>query len=157
MSAFGGKADIAIGGRYVCFDKAGISRVSSQYAVEQLPKLWREITRPSRSSRFKQQSKLQRLFVSALTLAEPLAWRLRSFLTAVRRERAVSDLVGETMELLAVFYFWLAFSIIVGVAANTRGRNALLWFFVAAVFTPLVAGCLVLAMPIVLRHPADRG
>ena len=29
------------------------------------PKLWLEITRPSRSSRFKKQSKIQKLFVSA--------------------------------------------------------------------------------------------
>jgi hypothetical protein len=35
----------------------GINRVSGirqQYAVEQLPKLWLEITRPARASRFKQ-------------------------------------------------------------------------------------------------------
>jgi hypothetical protein len=42
-------------------------------AMEQMPKLWLKITRPRRSSRIKQQSKLQKLFVSALTLAEPLA------------------------------------------------------------------------------------
>jgi hypothetical protein len=41
--------------------------------MEQMPKLWLKITRPRRSSRIKQQSKLQKLFVSALTLAEPLA------------------------------------------------------------------------------------
>jgi hypothetical protein len=37
------------------------------------PRLWLEITRPGRSRRFKQQSKLQEQFVSALTLAELLA------------------------------------------------------------------------------------
>jgi hypothetical protein len=42
-------------------------------AMEQMPKLWLKITRPRRSSRIKEQSKLQKLFVSALTLAEPLA------------------------------------------------------------------------------------
>ena len=49
---------------------------------------------------------------------------------------------------LTIVYFWFAFSIIVGVAAHTRGRNELLWFLMAAVFTPLVAGCLLLAMEI---------
>ena len=43
-----------------------------QYAVEQLPTLWREITRPSRSSRSKQQLQQQKQFVCALPLAEPL-------------------------------------------------------------------------------------
>jgi hypothetical protein len=33
-------------------------------AVEQMPKLWLEMTRPSRASRFKKQSKLQRLFAT---------------------------------------------------------------------------------------------
>lgn len=53
---------------------------------------------------------------------------------------------------LTIVYFWFAFSIIVGVAAHTRGRNELLWFLMAAVFTPLVAGCLLLAMEIKPGH-----
>ena len=39
------------------------------------------------------------------------------------------------------------FSLIVGVAANTRGRSPILWFLLAAVFSPLVFGLLLLAMP----------
>jgi hypothetical protein len=43
--------------------------------------------------------------------------------------------------------FWLAFAAIVAVGANTRGRNPVGWFFLAAVISPLLAGLLLLAMP----------
>jgi len=42
---------------------------------------------------------------------------------------------------------WIIFSIIVGVAANTRGRNGGGWFLLALVTSPLIAGLLVLALP----------
>jgi hypothetical protein len=42
---------------------------------------------------------------------------------------------------------WLAFTIIVAVAANTRGRNALGWGILAALFSPLLMGLLLLALP----------
>lgn len=43
--------------------------------------------------------------------------------------------------------FWLALSGIVGVAANTRGRNPIGWFFLSVLFSPILAGLLVLALP----------
>lgn len=42
---------------------------------------------------------------------------------------------------------WLAASVLVAVAANTRGRNPIGWFLAAAVISPLFAGLLVLALP----------
>jgi hypothetical protein len=46
-----------------------------------------------------------------------------------------------------IFIFWLAFAIIVGVAANTRGRNGGGWFILAVLISPLLAGLLLLALP----------
>ena len=45
-------------------------------------------------------------------------------------------------------YFWLAWSLCVAVAADTRGRNWTIWFVFALVLSPFVAGPLMLAMPI---------
>jgi hypothetical protein len=42
---------------------------------------------------------------------------------------------------------WLVLALIVGIAANTRGRNAVGWTLLAAVISPLIAGLLVLALP----------
>lgn len=53
------------------------------------------------------------------------------------------QLVG-VMEILL---FWLGLSVIVGVAANTRGRNGVGWFFISILISPLLAGLLVLALP----------
>lgn len=47
---------------------------------------------------------------------------------------------------MMIGFFWLAFAIIVGVAANTRGRNGFVWFGIAALISPLLAGLLVLAL-----------
>ena len=49
------------------------------------------------------------------------------------------------MEIIA--FFWFGFAIIVGVAANTRGRSGFGWFLLALIISPLLAGLLVLAMP----------
>ena len=43
--------------------------------------------------------------------------------------------------------FWGGFAIAVAVAANTRGRNAAGWFFLALLISPLLAGLIVLALP----------
>jgi hypothetical protein len=48
------------------------------------------------------------------------------------------------MELMFIF-FWIGFSVIVAVAANTRGRSAVGWFILAILISPLLAGLLVLA------------
>lgn len=42
------------------------------------------------------------------------------------------------MEFLLIF--WLGFAIVVGVAANTRGRNGIGWFFLAVLISPLTRG-----------------
>jgi hypothetical protein len=44
-----------------------------------------------------------------------------------------------------LLYFGLA--IVVGVAANTRGRSGFGWFLLALVISPLIAGLLVMALP----------
>jgi hypothetical protein len=49
--------------------------------------------------------------------------------------------------MLIVALLWLAFTIIVAVVANTRGRDAIGWFLLAAVVSPLIAGLLLLALP----------
>jgi fumarate reductase subunit C len=49
--------------------------------------------------------------------------------------------------LIVVFFGWLAFTVIVAVAANTRGRNALWWGILALLFSPLLIGLLLLALP----------
>jgi hypothetical protein len=49
---------------------------------------------------------------------------------------------------VAIFFFaWIAFAVIVGVAASTRGRVGFGWFLLALVISPLIVGPLVLALP----------
>jgi hypothetical protein len=50
------------------------------------------------------------------------------------------------MEISLVF-FWLVLALIVGIAANTRGRNGVAWFLLTVVISPLLGGLLVLALP----------
>ena len=44
-------------------------------------------------------------------------------------------------------FFWLGFSIGVGVAANTRDRSGVGWFLLALLISPLLAGFILLALP----------
>ena|SRR6266702_1908964 len=53
-----------------------------------------------------------------------------------------------------IVFFWLAFTVIVSIAAAKRNRNALGWFLLSAVLSPLVAG---LALIAVGRGPLTRG
>ena len=46
-----------------------------------------------------------------------------------------------------IVFFWLAFAIIVGAAANTRGRDGVGWFVLAVLISPVLAGLLLLALP----------
>jgi hypothetical protein len=46
-----------------------------------------------------------------------------------------------------ILILWLGFSVAVGLAANSRGRDGVGWFFVAALLSPLIAGLFVLALP----------
>jgi hypothetical protein len=48
--------------------------------------------------------------------------------------------------MFVIIFFWLALAVIVGIAAKTRGRDAVLWFFLAAIISPLIAGLLLLAL-----------
>jgi hypothetical protein len=41
----------------------------------------------------------------------------------------------------------LGLSIVVAVAANTRGRSPIAWFIYAIIFSPLLSGLLLLALP----------
>jgi hypothetical protein len=45
-----------------------------------------------------------------------------------------------------IILVWLVFSVIVGVAANERGRNGAGWFFISMLISPLIAGLFVLAL-----------
>jgi hypothetical protein len=49
--------------------------------------------------------------------------------------------------MLLIIAFGLALSIIVGVAANTRGRSGFGWFLLSLIISPILAGLLVLALP----------
>jgi hypothetical protein len=43
-------------------------------------------------------------------------------------------------------FFWIGFAIIVGVAANNRGRSGIGWAFLAILISPILAGLLLLAL-----------
>jgi hypothetical protein len=47
---------------------------------------------------------------------------------------------------MGIALFWLAVSIIVGVAANTRGRSGAGWFALSIVISRILAGLLLLAL-----------
>src|SRR5262245_49133093 len=49
--------------------------------------------------------------------------------------------------LLPLAFVWIAFCIIISVAANTRGRSPLGWFVLAVAISPLLGGLLLLALP----------
>lgn len=54
-----------------------------------------------------------------------------------------------------VFFGWVAFAVVVGVAANARGRSWIGWFLIALVLSPLLALILVLVMkPVVSQETA---
>jgi hypothetical protein len=42
---------------------------------------------------------------------------------------------------------WMGLSIVVAVAATTRGRSPIAWFIYAIIFSPLLSGLLLLALP----------
>ncbi len=44
-------------------------------------------------------------------------------------------------------FLWIMLAVVVGVAANTRGRSGLGWFLLSLLISPLIAGLLVLASP----------
>ena len=48
---------------------------------------------------------------------------------------------------MEIFLFWIGLAIVVGVAANKRGRDRTGWSVLAIVISPLLAGLLLLALP----------
>ena len=48
---------------------------------------------------------------------------------------------------MEIFLFWIGFAVIVGVAANTRGRSGFGWFLLAVGISPLLAGLLLIVLP----------
>jgi hypothetical protein len=46
-----------------------------------------------------------------------------------------------------LIFLWLVFAVAVGVAANSRGRNPVGWFFISIFLSPLVRAFLLFAMP----------
>lgn len=56
--------------------------------------------------------------------------------------------------MLAIIFFWLVFSIVVGVMASGRGRSGFGWFILACLISPLVAGVFLLLMT---NKAAERG
>jgi len=57
------------------------------------------------------------------------------------------------MEMIFVLPFWVVASIAIGVAAKARGRDALGWFFLALLISPLLAPLILAAYP--LRFEAE--
>ncbi len=48
---------------------------------------------------------------------------------------------------LVAFYFWIALSGAIAVAAAARGRSSAAWFFISLIGSPLVAWAFLFAMP----------
>ena len=49
--------------------------------------------------------------------------------------------------MIAIFFCWIGLSIVVAVAADTRDRSPIAWFIYAIIFSPLLGGLLLLALP----------
>jgi hypothetical protein len=54
---------------------------------------------------------------------------------------------------MGIFIIWLVFALLVGIAASSRGRSGVGWFFLAVIISPLIGILFVLAMPN-LKHEA---
>jgi hypothetical protein len=48
---------------------------------------------------------------------------------------------------MTIILAWVLLAIVVGIAANSRGRSGAAWFFLAVIVSPLISGLLVLALP----------
>jgi hypothetical protein len=53
---------------------------------------------------------------------------------------------GDIKVMPTILFSWVMLSIVVGVAADSRGRNPA-WFFLALMFSPVLAALLLLALP----------
>jgi len=50
---------------------------------------------------------------------------------------------------IGTFLFFVAFSVIVGVIANSRGRSGFGWFFLSVIITPILTLVLVMCLPVI--------
>ena len=48
---------------------------------------------------------------------------------------------------MLILILWLAFAVLVGTAANARGRSGLGWLVLAVLLSPLVAGVILALLP----------
>jgi hypothetical protein len=46
-----------------------------------------------------------------------------------------------------LFLFWFIFAVVIGVAASSRGRSGLGWWFLAMIISPLLAFVLLILLP----------
>jgi hypothetical protein len=51
------------------------------------------------------------------------------------------------MEIVGAFFFWIVFSMVVGVMASGRGRSGFGWAIIALCISPIVAGIVVMLLP----------
>lgn len=54
-----------------------------------------------------------------------------------------------------LFLFWFLFSVVVGIAASSRGRSGFGWFVLAMLISPLLAVILVAVMPPLASAPGE--
>lgn len=57
---------------------------------------------------------------------------------------------------IVALFFWLSFSMLVGVLAHNRGRVGFAWFVLSVMFSPLLMGLLVLVLSDASRPKADN-
>jgi len=48
---------------------------------------------------------------------------------------------------MLLLILWLAFAVLIGAAARTRGRNGVGWFLLAILLSPLFAGLILALLP----------
>lgn len=56
-----------------------------------------------------------------------------------------------------LFAFWFIFAVILGVAASSRGRSGLGWWFLAMIISPLLALILLALLPSLASQIAEPG
>ena len=58
--------------------------------------------------------------------------------------------------MIIVVVCWFVLAIVVGVAAGGRGRSGVGWFALALIFSPLIAGLLLLILPDTRTHEVPK-
>ncbi len=57
---------------------------------------------------------------------------------------------------IAFFIFWIVFSIVIAVIANSRERSGAAWFFLSLLISPILTLILILTLPRPESTPAKR-